>query len=103
MKLLPLIIALALPACAPSEQRAPAAAASPAVVPAGPLPDESVYQLDAPWERHVGGEMRLSDLRGGPVLMAMTFTNCASACPLIVREMQEMAGGLPLPPGLKLF
>ena len=75
---------VALAGCAPE---APA--------PAGPLPETSLYQMDAPWTAHRGDAVQLASLRGQPVLLAMVFTNCASACPLIVEDMRAMAEAMP--------
>jgi protein SCO1/2 len=102
----PLLLALAttfaLPACAPGTSApgtsAPGTSApGPAVTtrPAGPLPDESIYQVDAGWTAHDGRSLRLADLRGEPVLMALVFTNCASACPLVVEDMKALAHQMP--------
>ena len=89
-----LALLLALPACQPDDAR-PADLDEEAAAPAGPLPETSLYQLDATWESHRGDSLRLADLRGEPALLAMVFTNCASACPLIVEDMKAMARAMP--------
>ena len=100
--LLLLALATTLPACAPGTSTpatsAPGTSASAeAARPSGPLPDESIDQTDAAWTDHHGDALQLADLRGGPVLMSLVFTNCASACPLTVEDMKALARALPEP------
>ena len=99
--LLLLALATTLVACAPGTPpgtSAPGTSVSAeAARPSGPLPDESVYLLDAAWTDHRGDALQLADLRGRPVLLSMVFTNCASACPLTVEDMKALARALPEP------
>ena len=96
-------LALLLAACAPAdrlEAPAPGAEVAPdaaAPVPAdlGPLPEASLYHLDAAWTSHREDAVAFADLRGRPVLLAMVYANCASACPLIVHDMKRVAEQLP--------
>ena len=82
-----LAVALTLSAC---QSAAPA--------PAGPLPEASVYRVDAAWTTDAGDALALADLRGGHVALALVYTSCGMACPTIVRDMTTLgeAAGTPL-------
>lgn len=56
----------------------------------GPLPGDSVWQLDSTWEDRRGTEVRLADFRGHTTVLAMMFTNCQYACPQIVADMRAL-------------
>jgi len=99
MKLLLFLIALqasALAADIPSPKkdaelppccRAPLAAGKPT--------DRSLYQLDSTWTSDVGRKVKLSVLRGRPQILAMFFTHCEYACPILVNEMKKLEAKLP--------
>jgi protein SCO1/2 len=53
-------------------------------VAADPIPDDSVYRLDAPFSDQDGVTFRLEQKRGRPLLVAMFYTSCKFVCPLIV-------------------
>lgn len=50
--------------------------------------DGSIYQLESKWVNQNNTSIKLSDLEGKVQIVAMVFTNCASACPRIVADMQ---------------
>lgn len=56
-----------------------------------PLPGLSVFKLDSKWKNQKGEEVKLSDLRGRPRVVAMLFTRCETACPLIVEDLKKIA------------
>ena len=66
-----------------------AAMAAPAL-PGGPLPGDSVYQLDIPLTNQDARASKLAELRGSPVLIAMFYTSCKYVCPLIVDSMRSV-------------
>lgn len=66
---------------------------------AAPLSDRSVYQLDSEWTSDTGRTMKLSELRDKPQVVAMVYTSCMGACPLLVHQMQELAKTLPASTG----
>lgn len=68
-------------------EAAPAAAA--------PLSDRSLYQLDAVWTDDTGAAVKLADLRGRPVVLAMFFASCTYACPILVHDLQAIRDALP--------
>jgi formylglycine-generating enzyme len=59
------------------------------------LPAGSLYDLGL---RVVGTDGRtrpLDDLRGHPVLASMFFASCATACPLLINNLQRLEAALP--------
>jgi protein SCO1 len=64
--------------------------------PATTLAARSLYQLDTTWTNDRGESLQLSSLRGKPVVIAMFFSQCEYACPMIVSDMQRMRESLPV-------
>jgi protein SCO1/2 len=54
------------------------------------LSGRSIYQLDAVWTDDTGRPLKLAELRGRPVVLAMFFTSCGYACPRIVSDMTQI-------------
>ncbi len=63
--------------------------------PTTPLADKSLYQLESKWTSDVGKEIKLGVLRGRPQIVAMFFTSCEYACPIIVENMKSIEQALP--------
>ena len=84
-----------VPACC----AAPVPAAKPSCCveekPAAPLSARSIYQLDATWTNDAGREVRLASFRGRPVIVAMVFTSCEYACPVLVNDLKRLRAALP--------
>jgi protein SCO1/2 len=59
-----------------------------------PILGESIYNLKSEWTSQDGKTMSLKDLRGRPAVLAMAYTSCEEACPLIVEDMKRMRSGL---------
>ncbi len=59
------------------------------------LPDQSLYQLESTWTTDAGRPLPLRALRGKPRIVAMVFTSCEFACPIIVNDMKRLAAALP--------
>lgn len=59
-------------------------------VESGTASENSVYQLESKWKTEDGKNVTLSNLKGKKQIMAMVFTNCAYACPLIVNDMKKI-------------
>jgi protein SCO1 len=57
--------------------------------------DKSVYLLDSIWTSDVGRQIKLGALRGRPQIVAMFFTNCEYACPILVGELKGIESALP--------
>lgn len=81
--------------CAPAPS---CCAAAPAEEPAAAaLSTSSLYQLDGGFENDRAQEVRLAALRGRPVLLAMFFSTCTYACPMIVSDLTRIRAALPAP------
>lgn len=52
------------------------------------LPGNSIYQLDLHLVDQGGRSLELRSLRGKPVLVAMFYTSCKFACPLIIEQVK---------------
>jgi protein SCO1/2 len=63
--------------------------------PGAVYPDRSIYQLESRWTSDVGREIRLGVLAGDPQVVALVFTSCEFACPIIVNDMKRLAAALP--------
>ncbi|MBW2275324.1 MAG: SCO family protein [Deltaproteobacteria bacterium] len=59
-----------------------------------PLADRSIYQLEGAWTHPAGGEFQLSQLRGHPVLVVLFYGTCEHACPILVRNVQQIEAQL---------
>ena len=64
-------------------------------LPAGKPTDRSLYQLDSTWTSDVGLKVKLSVLRGRPQVVAMFFSNCEYACPILVNDLRKLEAALP--------
>jgi protein SCO1/2 len=60
-----------------------------------PMTGMSIYHLDSRWTDQHGAARQLGDLRGRPQVIAMVYTNCGSACPLIVGDMKRLEATFP--------
>ena len=61
----------------------------------GPLPGNSLYNLDETWVNQDGKRAPLSSLRGKLVVAAMGYTTCKDMCPAIVADMMWIDKHLP--------
>jgi protein SCO1/2 len=96
MKLLHALLLFATAALANDSQRA--SALPPCcrkALDAGKATDKSLYLLDSKWTSDVGKTVSLSVLRGRPQVVAMFFTHCEYACPIIVNDMKKLEAALP--------
>ena len=50
--------------------------------------DDSLYLTDSIWTSSDGRRIKLAELAGRPVVMALFYTSCDSACPLIIDAMK---------------
>jgi protein SCO1/2 len=55
---------------------------------------ESVYNISTVWLNQDSQAFPLQKLKGRPVVLAMVYTSCQSACPLIVSDMKNIAKAL---------
>ena len=56
---------------------------------------DSIYLLNSTWTDQEGRSIHLSQFRGGPVVLAMIYTSCKDACPMITNDMQTIQSALP--------
>ena len=56
----------------------------------GEASENSVYQLESEWKTESGEKIMLGDLKGKKQIMAMVFTSCTYACPLIINDMKKI-------------
>ena len=64
-------------------------------LPAAAYSARSVYQLESVWTTATEQPLRLGHLQGKVQVLAMVYTTCESACPIIVGLMQLIAVALP--------
>ncbi|MEO6788524.1 MAG: SCO family protein [Chthoniobacteraceae bacterium] len=64
-------------------------------LPAGNPTDKSLYLLDSKWTSDVAKTIPLSVLRGRPQIVAMFFSHCEYACPILVHDMKQLEAKLP--------
>ena len=57
--------------------------------------DQSLYLLDSTWTSDVERQIKLGALRGRPQIVALFFTHCEYACPILVGELKAIEGRLP--------
>jgi protein SCO1/2 len=59
-------------------------------------PDTSLFHLNSNWTDQNGVQKNISALAGRPHLVAMVFTRCETACPLLVRDIKSLDTNLPV-------
>jgi len=59
-----------------------------------PLSGSSIYQAASTWTDMDGKPALLRSLRGKPVALAMVYTTCTTACPLIVANLKLIESAL---------
>ncbi len=89
---LTLTLLLALAATGAAAEKPPCCRAA---LPAGPISDQSLYLLDSTWTSDVGREVKLGVLRGRVQVVAMFFSHCEYACPIVVEDMKRIERALP--------
>ena len=50
----------------------------------------SIYNLKANWINQDGAKMSLQQLGGKPVVLAMIYTSCPSACPMTISDIKKI-------------
>lgn len=71
------------------------AAAPPKTESSAPLAPASIYQLESRWTRAGGDAIALAALRGKVRVLAIFYSSCQYACPIIVGRMKSIQAGLP--------
>ena len=57
---------------------------------AADLPGDSLYRLPISLETSRGAQIKLSSLRGQPLLITMFYSHCALVCPLLTTDLQNI-------------
>ena len=57
--------------------------------------DNSIYQLNVVWKDQNGKSTELKNFTGKKVVLAMIYTSCPTACPIIVSDMQKLEAAIP--------
>jgi protein SCO1/2 len=60
-----------------------------------PLTEHSAYQLPSTWTTDAEKNIKLTQLRGKPQVVAMFFASCNGACPILVEQMRQLVDSLP--------
>lgn len=58
------------------------------------LPGDSVYQLDSHWQNQQGNSLNIQQLAGKKQIVAMIYTDCITACPVIVSDLKSIQAAL---------
>lgn len=65
-----------------------------AMAPGSPLPDTSLFLVDAPWTDQRGRSLRLASLRGSPTVVLMFYGSCQSVCPILIGDVLRVEAAL---------
>ena len=58
------------------------------------IPGGSLYQLPIALQTAEGKMIKIDDLRGRPLVVAMFYSHCTSVCPLLTAQVQRLVGQL---------
>ena len=61
---------------------------------AAPVPPASLYRLDPVLTDSHGSRFTLADIAGAPVLVAMFYGDCSSACPIVIESLKRTLAAL---------
>jgi protein SCO1/2 len=56
--------------------------------------ETSIYQTSAVWKDQDNNDFTLKELNGKKVIMALFFSSCSYACPIILNDMQKIESDL---------
>jgi protein SCO1 len=79
-------VAVSTPAASPS----PTASCCAEALEAGAYSDLSIYHLESNWTDQNSHTLELGSLRGNVVLVAMIYSTCKAACPMILEDMRKI-------------
>lgn len=66
-----------------------------ALIAAPALPSDSVYQVGGAWQTQNNKTIQLDSLAGKPQVIALIYTGCSTACPVIVESMKRLEKKIP--------
>jgi protein SCO1 len=55
----------------------------------------SIFRITSDWYDAHGRNLQLRDVGGRPMLLALVYTHCGTACPRIVQDMKRVEAALP--------
>jgi len=61
----------------------------------GKYSTNSIYNLEDNWKNQDGQNVKLDYFSGKNIVLAMIYTSCPTACPVIVNEMQNLQAKIP--------
>lgn len=53
-------------------------------------PSNSIYQIDDTWQTSLGDQIQLTQLEGKKQVVALMYSHCLHACPVIVANMKKI-------------
>jgi protein SCO1 len=59
-----------------------------------PISGDSLYQLPVELTAANGASLKLSSLRGKPLIVTMFYSRCTSVCPMLTHELQQLMSRL---------
>lgn len=59
-----------------------------------PILSSSIYNLESKWTNQDGKVIKLDSLRGKVTVLAMAYTSCQAACPILTANMKEIENKL---------
>lgn len=57
--------------------------------------DETIFNITSDWKTQNDATVKLESFKGKVTVLAMVFTNCQSACPRIVADIQRIESEIP--------
>ncbi|MDR3626752.1 MAG: SCO family protein [Ignavibacteriaceae bacterium] len=57
--------------------------------------ENSIYQLKSIWKDQNNVQVKLDKFSGKRIILAMIYTSCTTACPVIVNNMQKLEAAVP--------
>lgn len=54
------------------------------------VPGNSIYQIDDTWQNSLGEQIQLTQLEGKKQVVALMYSHCLHACPVIVANMKKI-------------
>ena len=59
-----------------------------------PISGDSLYQLPVELTAATGANLKLSSLRGKPLIVTMFYSRCTSVCPMLTHQLQQLMSRL---------
>lgn len=94
-----LALAVAVVGCTTDHRQAKTSPPSPCCVtnaePTAAFTDQSLYQLDSTWTNDAVQPVQLGALQGRVQVVALFFTSCTYACPILLHDLRRIEVALP--------